>query len=148
MNFSWRDRDVSLHNIFVLLQVVSADMVDIRFEFSPVYWTHNFTLLPTTTTTASPSTSSSSTTTSTTPAAGRKEVQPAYPQPLDEMGNDIGADQDSESATEDKYTLLNNRIEDQKLHSSASVMILSSQNISPIFAICLLIFLRKVLTEQ
>lgn len=79
-------------------------MLDLKFEFSPVYWRHNFTLVPTTTTTTTTSTTSTTTPSTTT----SKDIQPAFPPPIGEydMGNDIAADESREtSVTEDKVIL-------------------------------------------
>lgn len=85
-------------------QVVSADMLDITFEFSAVYWRHNFSLVPTTTTTTTTSISTTSYTPPTTHE--NKGGEPAYPPPvIDVMGNDIAADESRDSVTEDKYKL-------------------------------------------
>lgn len=77
-------------------------MLDLKFEFSPVYWRHNFTLVPTTTTTTTTTTSTTSTTTPSTTTG--KDIQPAFPPPIEyDMGNDVAADESREtSVTEDK----------------------------------------------
>lgn len=78
-------------------------MLDLKYEFSPVYWRHNFTLVPTTTTTTTTTTSTTSTTTPSTTTG--KVIQPAFPPPIayDDMGNDVAADESREtSVTEDK----------------------------------------------
>lgn len=76
-------------------------MLDLKFEFSPVYWLHNFTLVPTTTTTTTTTTSTTSTTTPSTTT--NKDIYPAAPPPNDDMGNEVANDESRQpSVTEDK----------------------------------------------
>lgn len=51
-----QNESIAFHQTVSPMQVQKAEMLDIKFEFSPVYWVDNFTLVPTTTTTTTTTT--------------------------------------------------------------------------------------------
>lgn len=110
-------------------------MLDIKFEFSPVYWRHNYTLVPTTTTT---------TTTTTTSTPPPSTPQPAYPPPIpdDVMGNDIAAEESLESVTEDKYKLTEEKLAAVSSRSPVTVQLTAPAIllVSSVLLICGLFF--------
>lgn len=82
----------SLIFFYLSLQVVKAELIDVKVEFGPIYWTHNLTLIPTTTTTTTTTTTSTTTEPTTT---STMEPKPALPPPFDDedMDNEIANDQ-------------------------------------------------------
>lgn len=89
-------------------QVQTADMLDVKIEFSPVYWQHNFSLVPTTTTTTTTTTSTTTEVpTSTTNRSNSLSVGDRFGDGVVDS-NDIAVDEIRDSATENQH----------KLHSS------------------------------
>lgn len=94
-------------------------MFDVKIEFSPVYWQHNFTLVPTTTTTTTTTTStttevpSSSTTNRST--SDNLSVGDRFGTDGTVDSNDIAVDEIRDSATENK-----NKLQNSKSHAENS----------------------------
>lgn len=83
-------------------------MLDVKIEFSPVYWQHNFSLVPTTTTTTTTTTSTTTEVpTSTTNRSNSLSVGDRFGDGIVDS-NDIAVDEIRDSATENQH----------KLHSS------------------------------
>ncbi|GAB0087731.1 Protein unzipped [Sergentomyia squamirostris] len=75
-----------------------AEMLDVKIEFSPVYWIHNQTVVPTTTTTSTTSTTTTTTTTTTpeatttTSSSTNKNIPRGH---ADDFDNEIAAADES-----------------------------------------------------
>ncbi len=120
-------------------------MLDLKFEFSPVYWRHNFTLVPTTTTTTTTTTSTTSTTP--LPTTPGKDAQPAFPPPIEyDMGNDVAADESREtSVTEDKVLVssISGSSKDKSVAGSGRIQ--QHWSVIPLTLVSLFWFVHRVL---
>lgn len=82
-------------------------MLDIHFVYSPIYWQHNLTLVPTTTTTTTTTTSTTTTTTTTTEATTTNKLKD--PSVIGVRGDFIDSndiDESTDAATEAKLKQL------------------------------------------